>query len=733
MQTEPDGRKIGEVAAAAGVTIRTLHHYEAIGLLAPPRRTASGHRLYDDEAIERLYRICVLRRLGMSLREIDRALAGDDWSLGGVLRSHLADLEARLAAANRLRSGLLQILSDTTTPDDPAAPLLEVLSEMTTVDHDIEQRIQILVYSDLEAAMAHLVEVFDLGPGELTRDGDGHPVHGTVDAGDGVIWLHPEAPDFGLASPRTLGAATASVAVMVEDVDAHHRRAAARGADVVYPPVDQPYGFREYSARDPEGGLWSFMRRLPRGGVVSEGRGPTRACDLLVTGGDLLDLDAPGSVRADHAVAVAGGEIAAVGPAAELGARWDPDRTIDARGCVVAPGFVDAHIHLSSFLVTPLAHERAAGPSLFGGGAEPADLLTLVARMTSMPVPAEVTRAVLRPVLGALVAAGTTSVVDAGSAGLEGLADAAEDVGIRLATGPSLADLWVEDGTFGRQADADEVLARARDLVDRLDGRAGGRVRAVVSAVEPTACSDELLRGIAALAAEADLPTHVHCLIDEDSDALHREVHGTDPVDRLEATGVLGPHCTAMHVGNADDHAVEVLARSGATVDHNPLGNTMLGWGTMHRRAVPRLLAAGVPIVLGSDHSPSMVPTPFDLVHAALMAQREAGGADDALLAEDALAMATNADVAMGRPGALGALRVGRRADLVVVDTSGPHHLGSRHPVPSLALRARAADMRTVVVDGAVVVDDGAVQTLDLAEATAEATEVLRAVAAHAG
>ncbi len=456
-------------------------------------------------------------------------------------------------------------------------------------------------------------------------------------------------------------------------------------------------------------------------------------CDLLVTGGDLLDLDAPGAVRPDHAVAVVGGEIAALGPCAEIGQRWTAARTIDAGGGVVSPGFVDAHVHLSSFLVTPLAHERATGPSLFGGGAGPADLLTLVARMTSTPVPAEVTRAVLRPVLGALLAAGTTSVVDAGSAGLEGIADAAEEVGIRLATGPSLADLWVEDGALGRQADADQLLAGARDLVDGLDGRAGGRVRALVSAVEPTACSDELLIGIAALAAEAGVPVHVHCLIDEDSDALHREVHGADPVDRLEATGVLGPHTTAMHVGNADDHAVEVLARSGATVNHNPLGNTMLGWGTMHRLSVPRLVAAGVPIVLGSDHSPSMVPTPFDLVHAALMAQREAGGADDALLAEEALAMATDAGVAMGRPGALGSLRAGMRADLVVVDTSGPHHLGSRHPVPSLALRARPGDVRTVVVDGAVVVDDGAVQTLDLAAATAEATAALRAVAAHVG
>ena len=71
-----------------------------------------------------------------------------------------------------------------------------------------------------------------------------------------------ETPEYGLASPRSLGAATGSMAVMVDDVDAHYRHCVEHGGTIVYEPVDQPYGFREYSARDPEGGLWSFMRPL---------------------------------------------------------------------------------------------------------------------------------------------------------------------------------------------------------------------------------------------------------------------------------------------------------------------------------------------------------------------------------------------------------------------------------------------------------------------------------------
>ncbi len=107
------------------------------------------------------------------------------------------------------------------------------------------------------------MRVFSLGAGRLEYDDEGRCVHGEVQAGDGVIWLHQVSPEFGLASPRTLGGATGTTAVMVENVDAdHHHQAINEGAEIIYPPTDQPYGYREYSARDPEGGLWSFMRPL---------------------------------------------------------------------------------------------------------------------------------------------------------------------------------------------------------------------------------------------------------------------------------------------------------------------------------------------------------------------------------------------------------------------------------------------------------------------------------------
>jgi uncharacterized glyoxalase superfamily protein PhnB len=133
---------------------------------------------------------------------------------------------------------------------------------MTMLDTTVQKRISILVYSDLDAAFEYLTRVFGLGPGQLFHDDAGDVVHGELQAGDGVVWLHPESSEWRLASPRSVGAATASVAVMVDDVDAHYRHALEEGADIQREPVDESYGYREYDVLDLEGHLWSFMKPL---------------------------------------------------------------------------------------------------------------------------------------------------------------------------------------------------------------------------------------------------------------------------------------------------------------------------------------------------------------------------------------------------------------------------------------------------------------------------------------
>src|SRR4051794_2198390 len=110
--TSRAGRRGGELATATGLTVRTLHYYEQIGLLKASGRSDAGqHRIYADADVQRLYRICLLRRLGLPLGEIGRALDDPDWSLRAAMAAHLGELERRLEATARLRGRLAHLVT----------------------------------------------------------------------------------------------------------------------------------------------------------------------------------------------------------------------------------------------------------------------------------------------------------------------------------------------------------------------------------------------------------------------------------------------------------------------------------------------------------------------------------------------------------------------------------------------------------------------------------------------
>ena len=120
----------------------------------------------------------------------------------------------------------------------------------------IERIIPLLTYEDVAAPHDFLVSAFGFSSGGVHRTAEGKAVHGEVRAGNAAIWLHHVGS--GLNSPRTMDTATSGLVVHVDDVDAHFQRARAGGARIDSEPVDQPYGQREYGARDPEGHRWWF-------------------------------------------------------------------------------------------------------------------------------------------------------------------------------------------------------------------------------------------------------------------------------------------------------------------------------------------------------------------------------------------------------------------------------------------------------------------------------------------
>jgi DNA-binding transcriptional MerR regulator len=259
--TSEQAWKVGALAEATGLTVRALHHYDHIGLLHPSRRTDAGHRLYTADDVTRLYRISLLRRLGFPLEQISSILEDPEWQLAPAVDRHLEHTQQRAAIAARLRTHLASMAAELARRDNPSPEqLFATLEEMTMLDDTIHNTTSLLVYNDLAAAHEYLVRVYGLTPGPLQRNADEQVIHGEVRAGDQVIWLHPASKDY--QSPLSLGAVTSMTVIAVDDVDAHHARSAQAGAVIVEEPVDQPYGVREYGARDPEGQLWFFHSPL---------------------------------------------------------------------------------------------------------------------------------------------------------------------------------------------------------------------------------------------------------------------------------------------------------------------------------------------------------------------------------------------------------------------------------------------------------------------------------------
>ena len=98
--------KVGELARHSGLTIRTLHHYDEIGLLKPSARSDGGYRLYDGADVARLHGIQALRRLGLTLAEIGELLSRDGASLPAIIERQLQSLDREIAQATELRSRL---------------------------------------------------------------------------------------------------------------------------------------------------------------------------------------------------------------------------------------------------------------------------------------------------------------------------------------------------------------------------------------------------------------------------------------------------------------------------------------------------------------------------------------------------------------------------------------------------------------------------------------------------
>ncbi|MEV5746670.1 MerR family transcriptional regulator [Actinoallomurus sp. NPDC052308] len=139
---------VGELARLTGLTVRTLHHYDRLGLLSPARDSA-GRRCYGPPEVRRLHRILALRGFGLSLAEIAEVLDGAGTDLRALLRRQLEQTEERIRAAERLRRTLLAVIDASARNDEGAGPSVEELVELIEVMMTMDRKLTREEFEDM--------------------------------------------------------------------------------------------------------------------------------------------------------------------------------------------------------------------------------------------------------------------------------------------------------------------------------------------------------------------------------------------------------------------------------------------------------------------------------------------------------------------------------------------------------------------------------------------------------
>jgi cytosine/adenosine deaminase-related metal-dependent hydrolase len=371
------------------------------------------------------------------------------------------------------------------------------------------------------------------------------------------------------------------------------------------------------------------------------------------------------------------GRITAVGPAEELG---DGDRFDEA---VILPGFVNAHSHI----------EYAAYAGFGDGLPFPPWIGLHVARKRKLD--GEDMLAIAR--LGALecLRSGITTIGDASFSGAA--ATACAELGLR-------AIVYLE--VFGVDASA---LAGFDELRYGVEDALSNRVRLGISPHAPYTCTVELYQACAGLG----LPLATH--LSESDAELEYLLTGTGPweslaeylvpplgraaIPALAEAGVLGPNVVAAHCVRIDEDEIALLAEHDVGVAHCPRSNALLGCGVA---PLEGLRTAGVRVSVATD-SPASTPSldMFDELRAAVMAARARERRPDALLAADALELATLGGArTLGLDGEIGSLTRGKRADITVLSLADSPFLPWEDPATAAVLGGSPDRIVATLVDG---------------------------------
>ncbi len=446
---------------------------------------------------------------------------------------------------------------------------------------------------------------------------------------------------------------------------------------------------------------------------------------VLIAGGDVLCCDAAHTVVRNGAVVIDGaGRIAGVGPLDQMRQRFPGAREHDARGCLVTPGFVNAHQHLTGdpLVRSTIPDGLPASETIFGWA-----------------VPIHAQHSPDDDELSALVASvealecGVTTLVEAGTvADPDRVVAGMRAAGIRGTIGQWGWDL--DDPSAPFAAPADEVLDRLRALCERYPP--GGDIVGWVTLVGHDLATDELLAGAADLARSLGTGMTLHISPGSGDAEAYLARCGRRPIEHFADLGMLGRHLLLGHAVHLDDTEVERVLASGTAVAFCPWAYLRLGQGAGPHGRIPELIAdpRGRVALGGDSHNAGDRP---DVLEAAKLTAGLFADAriDPALVgARWALEMATRRGAeAIGMGEEIGSIEVGKRADLVLHDLSRTEWIPYGDPVLHLVWGAGSRTVRDVFVAGRQVVAGGRATTVDRDWLRATATEARRALLARAG
>lgn len=370
--------------------------------------------------------------------------------------------------------------------------------------------------------------------------------------------------------------------------------------------------------------------------------------DLLIRPEWIIPIEPAGVTLSGHALAVSDGRIVALLPDAEAVQHFRPRQTLDLPGQVLLPGLVNLHTHAAMNLLRGYA-----------------DDLPLMRWLSERIWPAESHHAGPDFVhAGSLLACaemlrgGVTTFNDMYFFP-EATASAAKRLGMRAVLGIIAIEFPTRYA-----ADADDYLAKGLAIRDELGG--DPLLSFCLAPHAPYTVADKTFRKIATLAAQLELPVHMH--VHETRHEIEESLkqHGMRPIERLRRLGLLGPQLIAVHAVHLDPAEIELLAHEGCHLAHCPTSNMKLGSGIPPMAAIQ---SRGMNFGLGTDGAASNNRLDLfqEMRHAALLAKGASENAE-ALDAHAVLAAATIGGArALGLDSEIGSLLPGKAADLCAV------------------------------------------------------------------